>query len=61
MTLYIVMGVLDEVVILGGSRSKVMAEFQRDEINRNGGIGYNNSQVWVEEYQLDEDNYVEFN
>ena len=60
MTLYIVMGVLDDVVILGGSRSKVMAEFQRDEINRNGGIGYHNSQVWVEEYQLDEDNYVEF-
>ena len=37
-----------------------MAEFQRDEINRNGGIGHCQSKVWVEEYQLNEDNYIEF-
>ena len=60
MMIYIVMGVLDEIIILGASRSKAMAEFQREEINRNGGIGYNHSEVWVEEYQLDEDNYIEF-
>jgi hypothetical protein len=60
MTLYIVMGVLDDIVVLGGSRSKVMAEFQKDEINRNGGIGYYHSPVWVEEYELGEDNYIEF-
>ena len=60
MTLYVVMGVLDELVVLGASRSKVMANFQKDEINRNGGIGYCGSKVWVQEYQLNEDNYIEF-
>ena len=60
MMIYVVMGVLDELVVLGASRSKVMAEFQKDEINKNGGIGYCGSEVWVEEYQLSEDNYIEF-
>ena len=60
MMIYVVKGVLDELVILGISRSKAMAEFQRDEINRNGGIGYCQSEVWIEEYQLNENNYVEF-
>lgn len=60
MTLYVIMGLLDDVVVLGASRSKVMAEFQRDEINNNGGIGYCNSKVWIKEYQLSEDNYIEF-
>jgi hypothetical protein len=60
MTIYVVMGVLDDIVILGVSRSKAMAEFQRDEINKNGGIGYIHSEVWVKEYELNEDNYVEF-
>ena len=60
MKLYVVMGVLDEGVVLGASRSKAMSEFQRDEINKKGGIGYCHSKVWIEEYQLNEDNYVEF-
>ena len=60
MTLYVIMGLLDDVVVLGASRSKTMAEFQRDEINNNGGIGYCGSEVWIEEYQLNEDNYIEF-
>lgn len=60
MRIYVITGVLDDVIYLGVSRSKTMAEFQRDEINRNGGIGYCQSEVWVEEYELNEDNYVEF-
>lgn len=60
MTLYVIMGLLDDVIVLGASRSKTMAEFQKDEINKNGGIGYCGSKVWVEEYQFSEDNYIEF-
>ena len=58
--LYVVMGVLDDVVILGCSQSKTMAQFQCDQINKNGGIGYLGSEVWIEEYELTKDNYIEF-
>ncbi len=60
MKLYVIMGVLDNLVVLGASRSKAMAEFQKEQINKNGGIGYCHSEVWVEEYYLDKDNYIEF-
>lgn len=60
MKLYVIMGVLDDLVVLGASRSKIMAEFQKEQINKNGGIGYCHSEVWVEEYWLNEDDYIEF-
>ena len=59
-TLYVITCVLAEITPLGCTLSKSMAEFQRDEINRNGGIGFHGSEVWIEEYPLAEDNYIEF-
>ena len=59
MKIYVVESILDELVILGVSRSKAVAEFQRDKINQNGGIGYCHSEAWIEEYQLNKDNYIE--
>ena len=59
MKIYVIQGVLDDLVILGMTRSKVVADFQKEQINKTG-IGYHNSKVWIEEYDLKEDNYIEF-
>jgi len=60
MTLYVVEGVLDELIQLGCSTDKRVALFQAEQINKNGGIGYCHNEVFVTEYESDEDNWIEF-
>ena len=61
MTIYAITGVLDEEITLGITLSETTAEEVRDRINKNGGIGYCCSKVWIEEYNLNGDDYLRFN
>lgn len=60
MKIYVVEGILDEVVQLGFSLSRSSAEKEAKYINEKcGGIGYSGAEVWVTEYECDSE-YTEF-
>ena len=60
MKLYVVEGVLDELIQLGCSLSKDVALRAAELTNENGGIGYMGSKVWVKEYEVTDDAITPF-
>ena len=60
MKLYVIEGVLDELIELGCSLSKDVALRSAEVINENGGIGYMGSEVWVKEYEVTDDAVTNF-
>ena len=60
MKLYVIEGVLDEIIQLGCSLSKELALASAKATNESGGIGYCGNKVWVKEYEVTDDAITPF-
>lgn len=60
MKLYVIEGVLDEIIQLGCSLSKELALESAKATNEKGGIGYCGNKVWVKEYEITNDTITPF-